>query len=72
MILPLNGQKHASTGLTRQVAVMVFPLLSIAVQLVQWGVKALAGVISNAALKIIATKLTSKSIFFFTSTILSF
>lgn len=51
-----------------QVEVTVFPLLSVAVQLVQCEVMlALAGVVNNAALKTMAPRLTSKSIFFFTS-----
>lgn len=67
-MVPLSGQKQASIGATWQVEVMEFPLLSIAVQLVQWEVKlALAGVISNVAPRIMAPMLISNSIFFFTS-----
>lgn len=66
MILPLNGQKQASTGATWQVEVMAFPLLSTAVQLVQCEVTiALAGLISKATLRITAQKLISKSAFLF-------
>lgn len=74
MICPVKGQLQASIGATWQVDVTVFPVLSIAVQLVQWEVTlALAGVISSAALRMRATKLTSKRIvLFFTVTVLSF
>jgi hypothetical protein len=67
MIFPLNGQKQLSTGATWQVEVTAFPLLSSAVQLVQCEVTlALAGLISNARLKITAQRLTRKSTFLFT------
>lgn len=67
MILPLNGQKQASTGRTWQTAVTLTPLLSIAVQCVQCDpIAALAGTTSSAALKSMAPRLPNKSIFFFT------
>jgi hypothetical protein len=68
MILPVNGQKQESTGRTWQVAVTVAPVLSTAVQLVQWEViPPLAGIASIAALKSIATMLPVKRTFFFIS-----
>jgi len=68
MIRPVKGQLQASIGATWQPEVTVCPLLSTAVQLVQWEVTlALAGAMSNTTLSIRETRLTSKSIFFFTS-----
>jgi len=67
MICPLSGQVQASLSAMWQVEVTVLPLPSIAVQLVQCEVNlALAGVVSNTALKTMAPTLTSKSIFFLT------
>jgi len=72
-MVPVNGQKQLSIGLTWQVEVTVAPVLSIAVQPVQCDVTlASAGMTSSAALKSIAPKLPSKSIFFFMSDSLFF
>lgn len=66
MMVPLSGQKQLSTGATWQLADTLFPLLSIAVQLVhRKPAIAWSGAINNAALKIMAAKLVSKSVLFF-------
>lgn len=72
MMVPLSGQKQLSTGATWQLADTLFPLLSIAVQLVhRKPAIAWSGAINNAALKIMAAKLLSKSVLFFISKPLS-
>lgn len=68
MIRPVNGHEQESIGATWQPEVTVFPLLSSPVQLVQWEVTlAPTGVITNATLKSMTKRLTSKSMCFFTS-----
>jgi len=63
----LNGQKQPSTPVGLQ-AETITKVPSSFVQSVQWEVmSALAGITSSPALKSIAAKLPSKSIFFFTS-----
>lgn len=66
VIVPLNGQMQASMGITWQLAFVVCPLLSVAVQLEQpKATPAFAGVSSNPPLKSTAIILTRRSIFFF-------
>jgi hypothetical protein len=70
VIVPLRGQKQVSIGATWQSAVTEWPVLSVAVHFVQLEViRALAGTISNAALRSVAATLASKSIFLFISKI---
>lgn len=72
VIVPLRGQKQVSMGATWQFAVTEWPVLSVAVHFVQLEViRALAGTMSNAALRSVAAALASKSIFLFISKILS-